>query len=239
MASYDLTGADVLTAVCNLLDWDSDNVTQKAKAVAAISAAGKAACTWTKRDWSWLKGKSSFPTVADTASYDLWTVADAAMLSMGGIEQLHRGDDARIVPLDWREYQQWYDLERPTAATGEPIYYGLNNTASAATVWLRPIPDAVYTVYVDYRKRHALITGASGDELLVPSDYQYDIYVQSAVWLLRQDTMDAPIDDCRAFTSAMRRMMESDPGKSDKDPSMDYPIGNAVANGTGLTFGAY
>ena len=220
-----LSVAEVLALVGHVMDWD---VTDAASAASvrifqAVTAAGQAASLWRKQKWWWLRATATFPTVAATASYTLRTVNINAMASLWSVEGVWYGDDWRITPIDWDHYRQNLLIN---ADTGLPTRYVV--MGEPPTIYLYPTPTAVETIYVDYLKRHSKITGdASGSSdaaLIVPPEFHLPVYVDSAAWLLKHDTIDPmALEQFPAFVGAMQRMAEADPGTYDAtDPTGMY-----------------
>lgn len=214
---YSLTAAEAVTRIAALMDWgDTPTAAQTAKARAAMTHAGMTACKWKGRDWSWLQGTGSFSTVASTASYNLQTEVGEAL---EGVARVHYDDERRITPISWKMYREWYDLVRPDGDNGAPEYYSMTDDA---TLYLQPVPDAVYTINVLYTKRHVEID-SDADTLLVPAAWRYPVYVLAPVWILRQDSPSGALSDCPAFVEAMRSMRDNEPMVRDREAVWDYP----------------
>ncbi len=224
--TYTVTGytvAEMKTKLCSIMDWDSTDAATLVKVFQAVTACGMAAATWSGSDWWWLKDTGSFPTVADTASYALRTVNSNDMSDLWAVERAYYDDDWPLRAINWRDYQEWYRLIRPTAGTTKPLGYAVKG--EAPSLYMQPIPDAAYTIYVDYVKRHSEVTSASASNLLiVPAEYQEGIYVQGAVWTLRHDiTEGLSLKDCPSFMEAIGRMYASRPERYDHESLDDAP----------------
>lgn len=188
----------------------------------AITSAGLAASRWDGKDWWWLRGTGSFPTVADQVSYVLRTVNSNDMASLWAVQAVYYDDDWPLGVLAWDVYQQWYRLNRPTANTTKPLQYAV--TGEAPSMYLRPIPDAAYTLYVDYTKRHSKITstGSLDTALIVPGEFHMGVYVAGAIWLLQHNTSDPlRLRDCPLFAEAMGQMTGADPATLDSERELD------------------
>lgn len=101
---------------------------------------------------------ASTTTIADTSSYslpdDFWFVLD--LTDATNSRKLHRG--------------HWQEFDRSTSTSGQPTRYA----RFGATFQLDPIPDAVYTLTLRYRKRpaelvagNATLLGREWDEPLI------------------------------------------------------------------------
>ena len=185
----------------------------------ALTDAGEACATLPGEDWWWLHTNSSFSTVEDTAYYGLRTVNTTAMAALSNVERVYYDDDWELPELDWKVYQEWYRLVRPTGSTAQPLAYAL--TGEAPVMWLQPIPDAVYTIYVDYKRRHGKLTSSSAaGDIIIPGDYHAGIYVAGAAWILRHSIGDiADVLQCPQFKSAVDRMRANAPGPRDINPA--------------------
>jgi len=212
-----MTIAELELAIARGVGWvDSNDTTigsgPTAKIDQAITAAGLAAATWNGMDWWWLHSTGSFPTVANTASYALRTVNTNDMATLWRVDKVYYDDDHEIVQLPYLEYQEWYRLDRPTASTQPPEECGI--TGEPPYIWLRPVPDDAYTVYVDYTRRHSKITlaGSTDAALIVPAEYQMDIYVAGAEWLLRHERFGPEtLMQCPGFRHGIEQMGLGDP----------------------------
>lgn len=210
------------TQLCESDGTITTNAVALAKIDQAISMAGLACATWEGSDWWWLHSTGSFATVASTASYALRTVNTNNMPALWSVDRAYYDDDWALEPVSWGEYQRWYRLERPSADTSKPLKYAITGEAPYMYVW--PIPDAAYTINIDYPKRHSKITNADSDDaaLIVPAEFQWGIYVLGAEWLIRHETFDpASLRDCPGFVEAINRMKASDPTQRTFDKEMD------------------
>ncbi len=193
----------------------------------AITAAGQAASTWDGAKWWWLDGTASFATVADSSSYNLRVVdedgaevGDKVMADAWTVKRIYYDANWPLNQMPWEKYRQWLILGKPNESTSKPLSYAI--TGEAPVLHLRPVPDAAYTLYIDYIKRHSKITSADSLDtaLIIPSEFQHGIYVNGATWLLRHETLDpGSLRKCDGFMEAISRMHTAHP--EGYDPSND------------------
>jgi len=208
--TYGRTIAQLEAIIADKVKLDVSDSDELSRIDEAITAAGQAACLWEGRKWWWLYGTSNFDTVADTASYALHTVNTNAMASLWSVERLYMEDDWPLVPMSWKNYRDSAALNSQTGKSNRYVIVG-----GSPTAYLWPTPDDAYTVYVDYIKRHCnIINGTSSDsDLIVPDVFHLSVYVDGAVWLLRNGVADpVGLRNSSAFVDAMRRMAEAAPG---------------------------
>ncbi len=159
-------------------------------------------------------------------------VADSeVMLDLWGIEEIYYDNDWPLQQISWREYRRHLVILSPTGSS-IPYEYALHGRKHASLsgsrpfIYLWPPPADAYNISVDYIKRHTKVTGGadgSNDmELIVPSEYQWGIYINGAEWLLRHEITDmASIRECPGFMEAINRMRASDPTLYDKGRTSD------------------
>ncbi len=100
------------------------------------------------------------------------------------------------------KYCLFEDNYKPSGgAYTKELYIGL---------WPAPVVDT-YRFRVPYLARHSKITdGASGSEdaaLIVPAEFQWNVYVEGAVFILKKKDVDGSLlTQDRAFQAAMTRM---------------------------------
>lgn len=211
-----------MTAIDDRMGWSSGtDASQNTNIEQAITACALAASTWEGMDWWWLHTTGTFDTVASTANYTLRTVNSNDMEDLLAVNRVYYDDDWSLRPLSKREYQHWYRIVRPNASTTKPLGYWV--TGKSPTMWLYPVPDDAYTMYVDYTRQHSKITdGASGSSdaaLIVPPEYQEGIYVDGPVFLLKNGlSSQASLRQCPGFMEAIDRMFESQLMLYDEDP---------------------
>lgn len=207
-----LSLSEVETLIETMMDWDKSVGATMTKIDQAITAAGQAACMWEGRDWWWLHDTGNFDTVDGTASYALRTVNSNDMEDLWAVEAVFYDDDHRLTPMTWDEYRETKVIEYAAAAEGIPTQYAVTGEAPSIYPW--PVPGAAYTLYVNYIKRHSKITnaGSTDADLIVPAEFQYQVYVDGAAWLLRHETIDpADLAGSPHFKSAMERMAKAAP----------------------------
>ena len=140
-------------------------------------------------------------------------------------EKVYYTDDWALQPITWRRWRLNARLLETTGAA-KPYAYAVNGEEPYIYVW--PAPSAAYDIFMDFIKRHSLLTGGmSGSEdeaLIVPAEFQEGIYVHGAAWLLRHDTTDEEsLRDCPGFMEAIGRMRDAAPHQYDQNPHDLYP----------------
>jgi len=207
-SSYGRTIAQLEAIIADKVKLDVTDSDQLARIDEAITAVGQAACLWEGRKWWWMYGTSSFPTVADTASYALRTVNGGAMAALWSVERVYIGTDWPISPMSWSQYRDSIVLNEASSKPSRCVIIG-----DPPTMYLWETPDDEYTIYVDYIKRHPKIENGDSDSgLLIPDIFHLQLYVDGAVWYLRNGVGD-PLGfrNCPAFVDAMRNMAEAEP----------------------------
>ena len=123
--------------------------------------------------FTWMFGTSSFPTVADTAQYDLRSVNSAAMVDLMAVELMWitRSQWLRPKPRRWLNRQKAVSTD-----SGTPTNYVMV-AESTAELW--PTPSSVKTIQVAYQKRAGKVAG--DDDILVPADFHDALLVESRI----------------------------------------------------------
>jgi hypothetical protein len=218
----ELTLAEIELLVADAVDYNVATAAQLTKIDQAITLAGQAACTWDGIDWWFLWGQSTFDTVDGTALYDLRTVNTNAMVDLQSVRQVW--EDTTLMGKYPGGYNQYLlEFEQQTAFTGTPRSYTLFGNVNMV---LYPTPDDAYTMTVHYLKRHSKITSAGSTDaaLIIPAEYQMDIYVEGAIWLLRHEKVTtASLRDSPYFVEAIQRMLASAPTEYD-NTSEEWPV---------------
>uniref|UniRef100_A0A6M3JSG5 Uncharacterized protein n=1 Tax=viral metagenome TaxID=1070528 RepID=A0A6M3JSG5_9ZZZZ len=208
-----MTVAELRTLIGNATGKDPNIGAEALQIDQAISAAGQAACLWDGRDWWFLWGTGTFPTVLSTASYALRTVNASAMADMHAPRRVWEG----TTRLGQISYQQYLDSQRvlSTGTTGQPQSYAIG---ADLTMYLFYTPDGTYTITVDYIKRHGKIDGNSSlpTDLIIPADFHYGVYVMGAIWLLKHGVLDPmALRGCPEFVETIHRMQAAAPTEYD------------------------
>ncbi len=157
------------------------------------------------------------------------TDSEKVLWDIHAIQRIYYDDDRRLAILTWPRYRHHQRVLK-TQAAGEPLSYALHQepvasgSGSEPILYLWPAPDDAYDLWIDYFKRHSKITGGTtGSEdfaLIVPAEYQFGIYVEGALWLLRHEIGDvSSLRDCKPFVEAIGRMVSS----AGKEYSGEYP----------------
>lgn len=170
-----------LQAAIQAKGYTTDTASQQ---IAFINEAYREICGMAR--WPFLEAQdSSLSTVAGTSAYSLpftdWRNLDAVRIAIPATEQY---DNLRYLPVqDFREYEH---IDRDIST---PYYW----TFYANQLHFYPVPDAVYTVTIDYIIEPADLA-AGTDVPLIPAQY-HDVLVWGAVeslayrerdWLGRQ-----------------------------------------------------
>ncbi len=149
--------------------------------------------------------ESSGGGTASVYQYALRTINSAAMASLRTVERVYYEDDWHLEPMSYRDFKEWDRLDRPTAGATKPNWYML--TGTTPILWLKDMPNAVWTIYVDYIQRHSEIASGLDAELIVPEAFQDGVYRDGGLWWLRHETESmASWEDCPGFVEAMNRM---------------------------------
>lgn len=215
-----MTVAEVESAVAAILGWSTSDATSLARIDTAITLAGQEAATWRGAGWWWSKGSNTFSTVASTASYNLRTVNTAAMQDLYAPTSVYAGTHWKLQQLSKDRYDQLLRHEA-TSATGEPTAYAL---AGNLDMYLWLTPGAVYTIHVNYIKRHSKITSAGSTDgaLIVPEEFRRGVYVDGAVAMIKADQLDQSfLANDAAFQNVMRRMVAAAPEGYDAENYAD------------------
>ena len=93
-------------------------------------------------------------------------------------DRLYRTDDSTLSPMDpdtLRAYQ-----EVPNAVTGEPVSYAI----IGGSVYLDPIPDASYTIYLDYWYEPATISDET-EALVLGDEFQEAVVLGTMIQYMK------------------------------------------------------
>lgn len=217
------TVAELLTRISYSMGWNNAHTSaQAARAYQSITAVGRAAATWQGEKWWWATSVGEFDSVENTASYNLRTVNSSDMSDLLAVEQAFYDDDHQLLPMTWLAYQQWNRLSRPNTSTTKPQRYAQSGTGPS--IYLVPVPDDAYTIYISYRRRHPKIDSTSFDsDLIIPAEVHDAIYVDGALWLLRTDVANrAGLDKCPGFVEGIDRLYASRPQAYDLNQEDRY-----------------
>lgn len=117
----------------------------------------------TEHDWPWLVRITTIPTVIGTTDYSLPTNCTRIR------EIIYR--DGTLTSVQLAELTRYDDI-----AGGEPALYYIQN----ATIKIAPIPDAVYSLTVEYVVAEAVLTSDS-DTVFCPDWYTDLVVVYAAI----------------------------------------------------------
>jgi hypothetical protein len=207
--NYGFTIAQLEAIIADRVKLDTSDSDELSRIDEAITVAGQAACAWEGRDWWFLHATSNFDTVDGTASYALRTVNSSVMTDLWAIERVYIETDWPLKFIEWDQYRNNVALN---STEGKPMEYTVHGEGLTMYPW--EIPDDAYTIYVDYIKRHSRIINATSADntLLIPDIFHYSVYVDGAVWVLRNGVGDPlGLRNSPGFVDTMRRLAESDP----------------------------
>jgi len=136
----------------------------------------------------------------------------ATMAETWGIRRVYYSDKWIIQPLRWSAFRGKMRLLETTGIS-KPFNYAIYGDPLSLCLW--PAPGDAYDIYIDLIRRHSKITSASADtDLLIPGEFQWGIYVQAAIWLLRHETVEpASLAQCEPFMEAIGRMATASPAE--------------------------
>ncbi|RLF49985.1 MAG: hypothetical protein DRN20_00505 [Thermoplasmata archaeon] len=143
--------------------------------------------------------------------YPLQTVANQMMQNLRAVERVTYADQWELRFVERPTFFQWHTLST-TSYTGKPTHYTYFYD-NRPYIGLYPACGGQYQIFIQYICRHSKIDNNSSDDaLIVPPEYQYDVYVRGGAWLLKNDLLgDTDLQQCPAFVNAMRRMTASEP----------------------------
>ena len=175
------------------------------------------------------------------AGYPLQTVNSALLQDIWAPIKVWIDTDYYLAKWSKDQYDDWAVMDW---SVGQPYAYAIageryyDTTGSlfhpGTLIYLAPIPDTEYVINVSYVRRHSKITdGASGsldEALIVPAEYQGSVYVDGAVYLLKNNTTDpTALQNSARFVSAMKRMAASDPEVNyDAQTGIGFPADTKV-----------
>ena len=168
---------------------------------------------------------------ADVISYPLRSITlagavtstDASKVAWRGwaIERAYYDDDRELAPVGFDQMRRSHILLQ-TSTSSEPLHYCL--IGEAPYLWLWPAPSTAYDIHLDLVARHSKITNADSLDtaLIIPAEYQWDLYVSGSEWLLKHEVYQpASLRQCQAFMDGIGRMRASDPGNYRDGHSLD------------------
>uniref|UniRef100_A0A6M3IRQ0 Uncharacterized protein n=1 Tax=viral metagenome TaxID=1070528 RepID=A0A6M3IRQ0_9ZZZZ len=149
----------------------------------------------------------------DVAGAVTSTDASKMLWKFWAAEAVYYDDDWRLNPVSWAKMRKNLVVLQ-TTGTGNAFEYTIHGDEPYIFFW--PVFSEAKDIYIDYIKRHAKITGgASGSndtELIIPPEFQWALYVDAPIWLLRHDKLDPmSLRECPAFVETMTRMTASEP----------------------------
>lgn len=115
--------------------------------------------------WRFLEKSATAPTVADQHTYDLPTDIDTHK-----IEALSdRTYDRKYIFVPYDRFSRMFP--DPSVSTGSSIYW----TLFANVIRLFPVPNTVWTMYIDYVKKITALTDSGSSNTDVPPKYDHII----------------------------------------------------------------
>jgi len=161
------------------------------------------------------------------ASYPLRTItiagavtstdASKVMPNLRATKRVYYDDDWALTPATWSQYRANQRILQTTATT-KPTSYCVHGEPPYIYFW--NIPAAAYDIHIDYTKRHAM--PALDSDLLIPGEFHWDIYLNGALWLLRNKVVDAAaLEESSQFRMAVSRMASSAPQGYDTASTVD------------------
>jgi len=152
------------------------------------------------------------------------TATDASKVAPD-IYAIHRiivDDDYPLSML--RDKDEFDDYLTTFSTTSKPQQYTIYGDFNIGLV---PIPDDAYTMTLSYIRRHSKVGAAISTDaaLIVPAEFQWGVYVEGAIWLLKHKTLDpGALYECKSFRATMERMAAADPSVSyDGGQGYGYP----------------
>ena len=152
------------------------------------------------------------------------TAANQVTPRFWAIRRIFYDDERTITPIMWPRFRRHLRLLE-TATNSQPLEYAISGDAPLLYLW--PVPDDAYDIFLDMVCRHSKITkaGSTNAALIIPAEFHWALYVQGAEWLLNHANMaSASLAECPAFAEGIRRMADADPTQyDDNNPADLYP----------------
>jgi len=198
--------SDIESRVAKIMGYSTSDTDALTAIDEAITAAGQAAMGWQGRVLWYAKGSGTFDTVDGTSAYDLHSVNSAAMVDLWAPTGIWMEDNFRFGKQSYEDYLSWITLN-PTMKS-RPYGYALYDDLYLGTI---PIPDDAYTVTVGYVKRHSKLSGGAG-LLSIPAQWHRPVYVDGAVYLLKEDTIDpSALSNSQNFQGSLQAIAAASP----------------------------
>ncbi|MBE3118781.1 MAG: hypothetical protein IMZ50_08510 [Candidatus Atribacteria bacterium] len=120
--------------------------------------------------------------------FPLRTVNSSAMTAILGVTGVWWGTSYQLKSIPWNIYIEWHTTQASSSG-GDAWLYAVNG--DAPTIYFWNLPTSAATITVAHIKRHSKITSAGSTDaaLIVPAEYHYGIYVDGAVFAIRNRVM--------------------------------------------------
>lgn len=154
------------------------------------------------------------------------TAANQVAPQTWAVTAVYYDDDWLLAPTTWERIR--HDLVTLNSSASKPERYAISG--GTPKLWFYPLADAAYNIRMNLVKRHSkIVGGTSGAEdscLIIPAEFQWDLYVNGAEWLLKHETADpSSLRDCPAFMAGIARMAGDDPTIGDVNGFLDVRAG--------------
>lgn len=184
------------------------------------------------RPWkALLTAGTNITTSATVKTYDL----DSLFYKESKVQRLDANSKPELTLdyLDWEQFQSRFDVQTDT---GKPTLYTLRNTFSDGLIEFYPVPDAAYTLRVQYYKRIALLSG-NDDVLQVPIEFENYIILRAQFYLLdlfhHERTLEKKASSEESFASLIRAdEMHPDDFPRFRLPRYNNPLGTIYIKAT-------
>lgn len=148
----------------------------------------------------------SYPVrTIDVAGDAQGTAAHPEILSL---EKVYFDDTWILQPISWSLMRRRMRILE-TTGNSDPFEYCIHKSL----IYFWPVPSSAKNIWLDFVQRHSKITKAASTNaaLIVPAEYQYQIYVEGAVWLLKNRLVSPEsLRNCSPFMEAIGRMEASE-----------------------------
>lgn len=161
--------------------------------------------------WGWMEGDFSFQTVASTREYTTTTVGLTAhkawlddtfriYLTSAGIST-----ENFLPAADYNWFRDLYQYGASNTQEGYPNLFTVN--PKTQSLLLGPIPDAIYTVYGQYRKSATLMAASADTPTGLPSDYHMMIaYLASMKYATYENAAETLVEGRSGFQRLLSRL---------------------------------
>jgi hypothetical protein len=168
--------------------------------------------------WTWSRNQENktFPTVDGTAEYDLRTLYAAWNIRIVEHLWLKRdstGNEVKLDPLDMLDTRTFAPDPVNQFGEGRPTQYYIKD--DGVTVGLIKVPDAVYTVYVDF---YMLAPDPAANDLLLPEQFAMPLLCLLAyMWHGGTGETDKSIKRYTEYTTWMQNILSKNNMNVHKD----------------------